>query len=412
MAVGVAFLVPLVFWPGVQSPFSSAKEWLLAAWVVAGFAIGAWTGPTRRKPIPRTGLWAAAIWITALALSAGLGDESSLPELLRNLVPCAGFLLLLWISPKPHRVVFALVLSGSMVALVALLQFIGLDPFLLLNLTGSLQCNSRIRVFSTLGNPNFVAAFLTAILPLTVCCSLPEIRTPAKISVYVPIAGALLQAGAIFATGSRAPILGLVASGTWLILRRSRSWMRFAWAALALCALLLLFSPARPLDKTIAGRFHIWNIIRNHITEIPVAGFGPGAFEIRYAQWETASLSTNPTGADPSFAGLQDHAHNDYLEVLVDHGFLGLSAFMVVLTLLLLPLFRPIRVSGLVDGIMASVIALLAVALVDFPLHRLTERYLFWSLLALLCISSESTGAPGGWFTEFFKKPHLKRRSL
>jgi putative inorganic carbon (hco3(-)) transporter len=411
MAVGVAFFVPLVFWPGAELPFSSAKEWLLAAWVVAGFALSAWTGLLRRKSIPSKGLWAAAVWISALALSAGFGDDSSLPELLHALVPCAGFLLLLWISPKPHRLVLALVLSGSVVALVALLQFVGLDPFLLMSLTGSLQGNSRIRIFATLGNPNFVAAFLAAILPLTISYSLPENRRSGKIAAYVPIAGVLLQAGAIFATGSRAPILGLAASGAWLAFRKARSRMRFVGAGLALCGLLLLFSPARPLDKTIAGRFHIWKTVGSHITEIPVAGFGPGAFEIRFAQWETAALSSNPTIPDHPFAGLQDHAHNDYLEILVDHGFLGLLTFLVVLAWLL-PLFPPVRMAGLADGMIASVIALLAVALVDFPLHRPAERYLFWTLMALLCISSESTGAAGDCFAEFLKKPHLKRRLL
>jgi O-antigen ligase len=386
ITLGAAFLMPLAFWPPSQQPFSTAKEWLLAVWVLAGFVIAGAGGLPKRK-LPSRALAAIAIWIIALSLSAGTGDEASIHELIRNLLPCVGFLLLLSAGIHPRPFVLALVCSGTLVALIAILQFAKLDPFMLLNLTGSLQGGSRIRVFSTLGNPNFVAAFLTAILPLTLCCIEDGEKAYPRAWRILQITAGLMQAGAIVATGSRAPILGFVAVGIWILFRKALR-MRFLFPGLAICAAVILFSPARPLGKTIAGRFYIWKIIREHVPEIPLAGYGPGAFALRFAEWETNDLQANPENPDRSFAGLQDHAHNDYLEFLVDYGFVGLFAFFLVIGLSPL-LFRRGSRPLLENGISASIIAVLAVTMVDFPLHRPTELYLFWTQMALLWILEE-----------------------
>jgi putative inorganic carbon (hco3(-)) transporter len=282
------------------------------------------------------------------------------------------------------------VASGTVVAMVALLQFARLDPFLLINLTNSLQGSSRMRIYATLGNPNFVAALLTGILPLTVSVWAAGGRHFPRIGPKLFMAAGLLQAGAIAATGSRAPILGFVAAGAWLVFRRAQSRIRFLLPVLAVCAVLIWFSPARPLEKTMAGRLYIWKIIGSHVSGIPLAGYGPGAFALRFAEWETAYLGDHPSAPDREFAGLQERAHNDYLEILVDCGFLGLTAFLLMIVLLLSRCGSSVA-SGLDAGIVASIFALLAVALVDFPLHRPAELFLFWNLLALPWIS----GLPG-----------------
>jgi O-antigen ligase len=383
-AIGTAFLMPLVFWPAAEFPFSTAKHWLLSAWVVLGFATAGALRFDKRRRLPARLALALALWVIALALSAALGSEVSLRALLEGLLPCVNLLLLFWIAPNLRRMVMAIIGSGTAVSLVAILQFLQLDPFRIFGMASSIQGSSRIQVFSTLGNPNFVAAFLISVLPLTfVCAGMKDLfgRTGARFLTCA----LLLQAGAIVATGSRAPILAIIASGTWLILRRSQSWLRFLAAGLLVAAVLLVFSPARPLEKTLAGRIYVWKVIARHIGEAPFAGFGPGAFPLRFAEWETEYLRTSSENADRSFVGFQDHAHNDYLEILVDHGIFGLGAFVLAL-FLSIPVLQWSRIRGsrLEDGIIAGIIALLAVAFVDFPLHRPTELYLIWTFVALL----------------------------
>jgi putative inorganic carbon (HCO3(-)) transporter len=388
IALGVAFLMPLVFWPASERPFSVAKEWLLAVWILSGFALAAVGGLMRRK-LPTGAIATAAIWIIAVSLSAGTGDEASIRELIWQLLPCAGFLLLLWIGIRPQRLVLALIFSGTLVAFVGLLQFVRLDPFLLLNLTGSLHGTTRMRIFSTLGNPNFVAALLTAILPLTIWCPQPGEGISRAGRLVFRFGAGLIQAGAIVATGSRAPILGFVGVGIWFLFRKVNFRLRFLFAGLAICVLLILLSPGRPLEKTISGRLYIWQIISAHISDIPLAGYGPGAFPLRFAQWETDYIRANPDNSDRAYFGLQDHAHNDYVEILVDYGIVGLSAFFAVIGLSI-PLLNRRDRPLLADAIAASILALLAIAMVDFPLHRPAELYLFWTQLALLWIVGEN----------------------
>ncbi|HYA41466.1 MAG TPA: O-antigen ligase family protein [Syntrophobacteraceae bacterium] len=388
ITLGTAFLMPLLFWPPSPQPFSTAKEWLLAIWVLAGFAIGG-AGGLMRKKLPARALIAMAIWILALSLSAGTGDESSIRELVRYLLPCAGFLLLLWMEMRPQRFVLTLTCSGTLVALVALLQFAQLDPFMLLNLTGSLQGSSRIRIFSTLGNPNFVAAVLTAILPLTLCGMQSGEGAFPRTRRVVQICAVLIQAEAIVTTGSRAPILGFAAAGIWLLFRKAQFRVPYILLGLAVSAILISFSPGRTLEKTVAGRFYIWRIAEAHIAEVPLAGYGPGAFPLQFVQWETDYIQKNGKNADRSLSGFQDHAHNDYMEIFVDYGILGLLAFFIFIGLLTRPLLRHGSQPPLENGIAASIIALLAIAVVDFPLHRPTELYLFWTQLALLYILEE-----------------------
>lgn len=385
MAVAVAFVLPLAFWPPAALPFSTAKQWLLAAWVLAGFALALATGAYRRRKIPVAAAWAAGIWTVVLSISAGLGTEASLRELWTAVLPCAGFLLLHWVNPKPERIIAALAASGTVVALIAVLQYFGGDPFLLIGLTGSLQGNSRIRVFSTMGNPNFVAALLTAVLPLTVLPS--ALRgsgmDAGKWRLWFA-AAATVQACGIFATGSRAPILGFLAAGLWLLIRKNRPWVRFLLPGLIVCAALVLFSPARSLDKTIEGRMNIWRVISRQISSIPPTGYGPGSFVLRFTRWQAETEDTD-RATPASLGGLYDHAHNDYLEFLVDLGFIGLIGFGIV-TVLPVAWFRPAAGPPEVAAT-ASLIALLSVAAVDFPLHRPAELYVFWTVLALLSIA-------------------------
>jgi len=380
--------MPLVFWPPSPQPFSTAKEWLGAAWILSALIISC-SGKLLSVKLPSKVLLAGAIWIMAISLSAGTGGEASIRELICNLLPCLGFLLLASTQVRPQLVVRALILSGTIVGAIAILQFVSLDPYGLLDLTGSLQGSSRTRIFSTMGNPNFVAAFLTALLPLTLFGIEPHEEPTHRLWRVFQFVSLAIQAGAIVATGSRAPILGLVAAGTWILLRASRIRMRGILAGLAFCALLVLLSPARPLQKTIEGRMYIWRVALSHVREIPVAGFGPGAFRLHFAEWETEQLKKDPRGPDASFTGLQDHAHNDYIEYLVDYGIVGLSAFFAVVCLTT-SVFRRMA-TPLQRGVSASIIALLTIALVDFPLHRPTELYLFWTQLALLWILERNT---------------------
>ena len=382
--VGFAAVLPFAIWPGIERPFSAPKIILLAAFVLvtASCAIaGRFSFP--KLPLP---CWISlAIWCLTLAVSGLQGEFTSQTAFWLPLLSVAGFLLVLAVQPRAEALTEALSVSLTLTALLALFQYLGLDFFQHFGWTSPHFESPRMRVYATLGNPNFVAAFLAGGLPLTLVIG--HWRRPRWLLLVVII----LQAAALFATGSRAAIIGTGAAVIWFaIVGKLGYWRILAIAGLVLLATLPLM-PSRPLKTTLEGRLYIWRITAPHLSERPLFGFGPGGFEPKFAQWET-SYWREGRAADNlrQFIGVQTHAHNDYLETAVDHGFAGLVSLLALLTSFLAMAFpQSRRPKGELDSAAsAGIVALASIALVDFPFHRPTEMFLFWTLLALVCLKA------------------------
>jgi len=248
--------------------------------------------------------------------------------------------------------------------------------------------NGRMRVFATLGNPNFVAAFLAGIFPLTL-----SLTSAAERSRRWVIGALGLQCVAILATGSRAPMLAIAAAVLWMSwLRARRLTIFFGAVAVCIVALAAVTSPARSLKTTVGGRFYIWKVSAPHLGEHLGTGFGPGGFAASFPAWEARYWSAVRDVDDRMFAGIEDHAHNDYLEIFADYGAVGVLGFISVLAVVLrIVVNRRGALEPMSVGASAGVVALAAVALVDFPFARPAESFLFWSLMALSLLRPFST---------------------
>ena len=378
--VTLAALFPFVLWPGIARPFSEPKIVLLGLFVVIAGGLAAATGHRRLPELPRGFRVSLIAWPAAMVVSALLGKFVSPEALWLSLSSWGWFLLVLAVRPKAGHLAVAVAASCVVTAAIALLQYLGLDPFRLFGWTTTAYESPRMRVLGTLGNPNFVAALLVAGLPL----SLHLGGLLARRSVHGLMVA--LQAAAVFATGSRAAVAGLMAVLVWLAGLGTFPRWRLAAAALIVIALLPLM-PSRPLMETIEGRFYIWRVAAPHLLERPLFGFGPGAFEPKFIEWETLYwLEGRGTADQRKFSGLQAHAHNDYLEIFVDSGLAALLSFWLLLGSFCAFAFHKARHApgGLLTGASAGVVALAAMATVDFPFHRPTELFLVWTLMAIL----------------------------
>ena len=386
-AVAMTALIPLAVVPGGESPFSGPKLVAMAAWVAVGALVLMIAGINPLAGLDATVWWLVPGWIGLVSASALVNRDISIESLLLALLPAGAFLLLAGLRPDPAALLRAAAFSGWMVAVLALLQFFGWDPFRLLGWVGPAGASPRLRVFGTLGNPNFVAAFLVAALPATWAAGM---LSAGKGRVLAILGGALLTGG-IVASGSRAPALAAVSlAGWWLFWSRNR---RFIPVLLLGAALAVWLSPARPLAETVRGRLYIWDVSLPHILESPWLGGGPGSFALRYPAWETARLAGGapPDGA-ARFAGPQRHAHNDYLEILTDYGLAGLLLLGAIVAVALRRSVRAQKegVDTAVAGAAAGVVVLLALAVVDFPLMRPAESFLFWVFLAIVLLPGDN----------------------
>ena len=236
-----------------------------------------------------------------------------------------------------------------------------------------------MRVYATLGNPNFVGACLAAIAPLTAAL-IAESRGSGERGAAAT--ALTIQLLAILATGSRGAALAVVAAALMWTLIRARGRLVVV-GAIALpwrCADL----SGRSFADTLSGRFHVWQVIAPHGRDHPLVGFGPGSTELRYAGWvreHAAEGTPPPTAADALF----QHADNDYLEALVERGIPGLVAVLIVVAAPLLGVVRrgPTR-QALTAGAVGAVAAIAAVAMGDEPLARPAELMLLWTAIAIV----------------------------
>lgn len=407
---GGVFLLPLLCWPGLEHPFSTPKTWLLALLdlgVVVRYLQGSpWQGgiaplaqrpcsagadssqapsPERVKPAGASDFsgWPWLAWLAAVALSAAIASYASFQALLLTVLP----LPLCWALTQGRlpagRVMRALAWGSAAESAIVLLQHWRLDPLTWLGWQAEVFRSSRMRAYGTLGNPDFVAAWLCA----TVWLSVGLLATNTKKTVrYASAAAFALQLGAILATGSRVFLLALPAGAAVLAARRTggRKWL---WAGLPVAAALVWFSPARPLGTTIQGRLYLAQVTSSHWRQIPLVGYGPGGFQLQFAEWQVEWLRQHGPGrADRRFAGDLDHAHNDYLELWVDYGPVGLCAFLGLCGWLIGKAWRlrPKIAPAFGGAAWACAASLLAIACVDFPFHRPAEWGLYWIVLGAL----------------------------
>jgi putative inorganic carbon (HCO3(-)) transporter len=444
VAIGVMAVLPLIAWPGLAQPFSTPKLYLLVVSVIAlaPCAFLAWRSRSRMivqsAPVMPMHV-VAAVWLASWTWSALFGDVVSLDALLLALAGGGLAIVLTELHPDPAHLAAAHALGATGVAIVAVMQWAGLDPFAFAGWVAPLAgASPRLRIYGTLGNPNFVAALLAGTVPLTLGLIAqatatsragqphpaatvtspsssaspfpspprprPRVRAPHQ-ALIVGLAALTLQLLAIAATGSRAGALGLIAAGLTWILSGPRPWRRRVAIACGLAAVVIIgVSTARPLRETLAGRVYIWQVVWPHAFEAPFVGQGPGAFALLYPTWEREARRKPPTAAAARyFAGPQQHAHNDYLEALVERGLAGPVTILLVLATWVGGGRRAFRPRGpapgadaaadpLGIGAAAALVALGAVAFVDFPLARPAEMALWWSCATLLGMARDRSG--------------------
>ena len=393
VTLALAALLPVAVWPGAGQPFSSAKLWLLlagsGALVLLGTAraLGARTDGAGSTPHLQAA-WLPALWLASWLASATVTGVAS-PDALWLALAGPLWYGAIVVTGVPVRRLFVAHATGTTVAaLVAVLQALHADPFALAGWTPVLDeaASERLRVFGTFGNPNFVAAAIVPTLAL-IAGLLQTASTPTRTVAWAAAAG--LQGAAVVATGSRGGALGLaVVAGSLAVLglRRRTRWPVFAGVFAALSVLIFIGSQARPLERTIEGRLYIWRVATPHVADRPWLGHGPGSFALEYPRWEAEAWQQARVGAASArFRGPQAHAHNDYVEALVDRGLLGLVTIVLLMATPLQHAIRQRRAGRdepLAMAAAAAAAALGAMALVDFPLARPAESAMAWMLAA------------------------------
>jgi putative inorganic carbon (HCO3(-)) transporter len=186
------------------------------------------------------------------------------------------------------------------------------------------------RVVGPLGDPNDLAFFLLAALPLTLA-----LRVGASAPRRYDAATAVLIL-ALLGTLSRGALVGAVAALTVAVVLGSLSLRAVAGLTVTLAALAGLSVLAVPelvstsleqkehvADQNVSERLDLWAAATRMTADQPVLGLGPGAFQLVHDDY----LDRLPQDVNHRL----DVAHNTYLETSSETGLLGLAAFLALL---------------------------------------------------------------------------------
>ena len=307
---------------------------------------------------------------------------------------------------KKIKFVKALLLSSLLVSIYGILQHFGIDKNYWVQ-------DVQRRVFSTLGQPNWLAAYLVMILPVSLTLVVKNFKFQISKLLFVLLPAVIYAA--FWFTYSRSGLLGFgAAMGTFLIFlgkeNLKKSWqplllVGIVWALVSILALTPTISekiivaapfygapvraaqsaaatpPAQPQQSppptgsTVQIRLAVWkgalNLIKNH----PLLGTGPETFAYSFLPYRPVELNQT---AEWEF--LYNKAHNEYLNIAACTGLLGLGAYLFLIGKFVWWNLKRRGQSTLRAGVFAGWVGVVISNFFGFSV--VTTSLLFWLYLA------------------------------
>ncbi len=117
------------------------------------------------------------------------------------------------------------------------------------------------------------------------------------------------------------------------------------------------------------GRILIWKVALPHILVHPFLGYGFGSFPINYSYWQGNFFYSNGLRSNLwQFADISYSAFNDFLQIILEVGFLGVTLFIFFAGNVLFITTSTPKLN-FETPLKGSIICILFSALVSYPLH-------------------------------------------
>lgn len=185
-------------------------------------------------------------------------------------------------------------------------------------------------------------AGLAACIVLTFPFSLYTLRDTGGLKKWIALFAILLSSVVLLLSRSRAGILSLVVIlGLWAYYETSlfssfRLQAKRKKRIACFIALLVVMSVLYFLKVNSAnGRLLIWQISLSMVVNKPWTGYGYGGFLAHYMPTQGRFFSRNPEHVFAILADNTSHAFNEYIEIVVNYGILGLLIVLGYISFLL-----------------------------------------------------------------------------
>jgi len=407
--------VALVFMPAVSDAFGLPKESFLKVFLTICWLVFLLSWVRKREALlVGNGLIAsAAVVAAALGVSIAL-SESPHHSLSRSVTlagPVCFFVLASQVVTRKSAewLVRGMVGVGVAVAAIGLLQWGKVMPEGVTAWTVDFKpLAEKMRVYGTLGNPNWVAGFLAALVPIGIAAGLVSRKRLVRGGLMAAVGAMLACIAATQSMGGVAALAGaaIYAFIIWMhverrgkgaISLRSRRNLLRALAAGVLVVAVVGVAAGRPVMKSVSahlgGRTYIWRVSAGMLNESPrlkrlMVGSGYGTFEMGYLLSQAKHLAQPENVADMALASNAKHAHNDLLEALIEQGAVGLGAWLFFVVTYFRYAGRACRESTgavrmYIIALASGAAAVLAQGLVSFPMKVLPTALVLWTMAAL-----------------------------
>ncbi len=366
---------------------------------------------TALSPMPFFSLWG----LTPASGGYSLYSFVSMMVILLSIVMRMKTIAQVW------RVMYVIAAIGSVTSIYGISQHFGWDPLR--------ELSDANRVYSSFGNPIHFGAYLVISIPITAAIALRLPRSGRYRWLGVLAIAFVIQLIAMWFTGSRGPLAGLVGAGlavvVGMVFLLPKRQLALAAGVVVVAMLVLVVtgvitgdvSEARSLqfsgqltdltntdgsgriDAGLGGRGEIWGDVLELAVSWdtlpedeglarglrPLFGFGPDMLRF------SSSLVSQPR------ISLQvvDHAHNRPLQVLAEQGWVGFIVFIGVIGLIGwlifltgLALFRNGRSNSALNvGFIAIFGAMTGVAVEQLTgVGRVSDLFTSWALVGVVVV--------------------------
>ena len=259
----------------------------------------------------------------------------------------------------------------------------------------------EVRVYSYLGNPNLLGAYILPALIFSLCALVAWQGWGAKLLAATML---VVHCACMYWTGCRGAWIGLVLaifvmammSLYWLLPYLPRFWQIWIFPLTvgtifgAVFLGILVVTPLRNrVLSTFAGRadssnnfrINVWESVQKMIHKRPVLGIGPG---------NAAFNKIYPLFQKPNYTALS--AYSIYLETLVETGFVGFASFMWLVALIFQQGWVQLRKLRRLQsrevwwlmGAIATIVGMLIHGVVDTVWYRPEVNTVWWLMVAIV----------------------------
>lgn len=284
-----------------------------------------------------------------------------------------------------QRLIWSVMASAIVVTIYGFYQYVhGVDISAFQWVDGEQFPELKVRVFSTLQNPNLLAGFLVVIMSLAVGIGLHTENMQWKLLLFAFVAVLGICLVLTYSRGAWLSIVAVTAICGHLY-NRKVLWVFLVIPLIALFChdgvMERLMSIFNPTDTSSTLRIALWESTIAMILDKPLLGIGWGSYWLVYPEYDF--FLNNP-------ATTIVHAHNMYLHIAAEIGIPGLIVFLSIIyghtkkAIDVLAQTKNRWVAGVMLGVVAAVLGLAVNGFTDYVMFNVQISMLFWLLNAVI----------------------------